>query len=497
MENKILKELASALLPEMQQQIGRQYGVGFKHDVTGGPITVGYTHGPGGLLTFPGVDNALFHTIMGNQSIMGQLPTMPSNFAQPTYYTITGVQDESGTEAAANCDPSPIAGLMKACLTVSVFGRIKRQTSVLELNRLGMQNDRADPMDLTLVGSPIHGSGIFASGVADPSIPGNILVNEVARKFWELSIAVHRVIARDIWTGNPANDDGEQGSHRQMTGLDILINTGYVDAETNQACAAMDSYVRNFNNQRIDQSTGADNIIAAMADIWYQMNDRAMRTGVQPVRWVFAMRPQLFYELTSVWPCSYLSYRCITGNSKSTEFIDAQDAVRFRDEMRAGNYLLIDGQRIPVVLDHGIDEDTNTEVGSAVPSGCFRSDIYLIPMSVTGGRAVTFMEYFQFNNPAVNDALGNMVLGKVDGAFLIVPIQTRQCFQFEVKVEPRLVLRTPWLAARLQNVVYCPIQHERDSFPEDPYFVNGGRTSRAGPSFFTLWGEGTGESPQI
>lgn len=492
MEKNIIKELADALLPELQQSVGRQYGVGYKHDASGTPISIGYSHGPGGLLTFPGVDNSVFHTTMGNRSIMGQLPAMPTLYAQPTFYTITGVRGDTGAEAAANCDPSPTAGLMKACLTVSVFGRYKRQTPELELNRLGLVNDRADPMDLTLVGSPIHGSGVFASSFADPTIPGNMLVNEVARKFWELAVSMHRLLARELWLGNPANDAGQLGSRRQMTGFDVLINTGYVDAETNQACASMDSYVRNFNNQRIDLSAGADNIVAAVTDMYYQVKDRAERTGVMPVRWVFAIRRQLFYELTAVWPCSYLSYRCITGNTRATEFIDAQDAIRFRDEMRAGSYLLIDGERIPVVMDDGIDEDTNTEVGNVVPSGCFRSDMYLIPMSVVGGRAVTFLEYFQYQNPAISDALGNMVLGKVDGAFLIVPVQTRQCFQFEVKIEPRLIMRTPWLAARLQNVVYCPIQHERDTFPQDPYHVDGGKTSRPGPSLFTLWGEGTG-----
>ncbi len=482
-----LKDLALALLPELQQAQTRQYGV--KHDSPGNPITTGYSHGPQGLLSFPGVDKEVFHTIMGNRSIMGQMPAIASLFNSPTYYTITGVQAESGNEAAENCDPSPVAGLMKACLTTSVFGRYKRQTQELEINRLGLLNDRADPMDLTLVGSPIHGSGLFASGPANPEEPGDLLTNEVSRKFWELGIALHRLLAHEIWNGNPANDAGETGSKKQMTGLSLLINTGYVDAETNQACPSMDSYISNFSFGRVDQAAGADNIIAAITNMYYQVKTRADRTGVNPVRWVFAMREQLFYELTAVWPCSYLSFRCITGNPNATEFIDAQDAVKFRDEMRAGSYLLIDGIRIPVIMDDGITELTNT-TSASVPSGCFGTDIFLIPMSVIGGRAVTFLEYFQFNNPSISDALGNMALAKIDGAWLIVPVQTRQCIQFEVKIEPRLVLRTPWLAARLQNVVYCPIQHTRDTFPDDPYHVDGGKTERDGPSYFTLWGEG-------
>ena len=65
-----------------------------------------------------------------------------------------------------------------------------------------------------------------------------------------------------------------------------------------------------------------------------------------------------------------------------------------------------------------------------------------------------------------------MILGRIEGAFLSWPRQTNQCVVWQTKVEPRLVLRTPWLAARLQNVVYCPTQHVRESFPADPYHVD-------------------------
>src|SRR3990167_3833195 len=478
------------VLDALLEEIKERDSEGYKHDTTSANTGAGYLHGIGGVLSFPGVDPVIFHTVMGSMSILGQLPTTPSLYDAPTYYTITGIQAESGSEAAADCDPSPTAGLMKACLTTSVFGRIKRQTPTIELNRLGRFVDRADPMDLALVGSPIHGSGIFTGGIANPDAPGDILTNEVSKRMWELAVILHRVISVDIWLGNPANDTGQEGSHKQMTGLATLVNTGYKDIETNVACAAMDSYLRSFGYGRIDIAPGSASIVNALTDIYYQVKDRALRTGVMPVRWVFAMRPQLFYELTAVWPCSYLSYRCNLTGTSATEFIDSQDAVKFRDAMRQGRYLLIDGEQVPVLVDDGIPELDGNDGGGNFPRGCFSSDIYLLPMSIAGGRSTLFMEYFQYNNPSLNAALagGNMIIGRVDGAFLIVPVQTRQCFQLEVKVEPRLVLRTPWLAARLQNVVYCPVQHEREPFPSDPYWVDGGKTSRSGPSYNALWG---------
>lgn len=488
---EVLEQLAAALAPMLAQQKARQFGLdptmyGLKHDASGTPISVGYSHGPGGRLTFPGVDPTMFNAAMGFTSMLSMLPTTPSVYTNPTYMTITGVQDDTGSEKEDVCDDAPVAGLMKGCLVTSVFGRYERATGELELNRLGQRNDRADPLDLTLVGTPFANAGIFGSGPQDPNAPSDVLVNEVSRKFWERNVSFHRLLSRQLWQGSPANNSGG-GGYKEMTGISVLVNTGYADAETNVACSAMDSYISNFNYGSISSNGSA--IVASVTNMYYQVKRRAEMMGLMPVRWVFAMRSQMFYELSAVWPCAYLSYRC-NPSSGATEFIDAQDAVRFRDEMRAGRYLLIDGERVEVVLDEGISELNGNNSGGNFPAGCFSSDIYLIPMSVVGGRAVTFLEYYDYGNASLSSALaaGNGTMGRVEGAFLTWWRQTNQCVVWQSKIEPRLVMRTPWLAARLQNVVYCPIQHERDAFPDDPYFVNGGGTSRNGPSFYTpLW----------
>jgi hypothetical protein len=56
------------------------------------------------------------------------------------------------------------------------------------------------------------------------------------------------------------------------------------------------------------------------------------------------------------------------------------------------------------------------------------------------------------------------------------------------KTEPRLILRTPQFAGRLQNVTYCPIQHTDDPLPSQDYWTNGGVPSgRPFPSPFSEW----------
>jgi len=486
--SELEQALVRLLAPAIERERGKAFGLrvmeGAKHDASGGPIGAGYSHGPGGLLTYPGVDPDIFNAAVGNDSILGQLSTKATVETNPTYWTFTGVQDTTGSNKQQVCDDAPVAGLMKACLQTAVFGRYELATAQLELNRLGQQIDRADPMDLRLVGTPLanQAGGVFGG----PGNPQADLNNEVERKFWERNVAFQRLLAAQLWGGNPANNTGG-GGYKEFPGFAKLVNTGYVDAETNQACAAVDSYVSSFGSVRIDGTGGGDAIVNAISNIWFHLNDRARRANLMPVRWVIAMQPQLFYELTKVWPCSYLTYRCQTTTNQQV-VVSGEEQTRMRDEMRNGQYLLIDGVKVEVVLDDSVPETNGNE--GAVTKGCFLSDIYFIPLSVIGGRAVTFLEYMQYANPSLLDALnGRMVLGSIDGAFLTWPRQTNQCVQWQSKIEPRLVMRTPWLAGRLTNVLYCPIQHTRDSDPDGGYFVNGGRTNRVaqGPSHFAVW----------
>lgn len=475
-------QLAAALGPEIDRQKARAYGV--KHDASGTPISTGYSHGPGGLLTFPGIDNDVFHTVMGHNSLLGQIPAVPTVYTNPTYYTITGVTAGSGSEKEAVCDDAPIGGLMKGGLTTSVFGRYERATPELEINRLGQRNDRADPLDLRLIGSPIASSGIFNLGT---SAPADVLTNEVSRKFWELAIEFWRLMSRQLWAGAPANNSAG-GGYKEWTGLSTLVNTGYKDAETGQALPALDSIVVNANYTRVDDENSE--MVALLTSIMHRLKVLASGTGVAPVRWVFVMRSELFYHLTSIWPCSYYTYRCLTSPGVESPVSINMDAVGMRnmvDEMRAGSYLLIDGERFDVILDDGMPLLDGNDSGS-FPRGCFASDMYILPMSAIGGQSTLFMEYFDYTNPSITSAINDMMwMGRVDGPFLVWPRQTNTCIEWQAKIEPRLVLRTPWLAARVQNVVYCPIQEPRQAFPDDPYFVNGGRTSRAGPSYYSHW----------
>jgi len=474
---------------KLDREIGQLFAqlgakmLGEKHDSAGTPATTGLLHGPGGLLTLPGIDQDVYSTIIGTRpGLFNQLPTVPSVFEYPLFEVITGIYGGSGAEPDTVCDDAPIGGVMKAGKYTLPFGKYQRQTREIDLLRVGQRNNRADPVDIRMVNRPI-GQDPF-SPTADGTMSGDILINEMDAVMQERAIEFHRLLSKQIWNGNPANNNGE--AYKEMTGLSSLIDVGWKDAETGIALPSLYPDVKNFKFGNVSTTAG-DELVRVITMMVHYVKDIAMRTSLDPVRWAFAMRPELFYEITSLWPCAYFTNLCgfDAGGSK-VQNIDLGDQIRMRDDMRSNPHLLVDGMKFEVVLDDGITEYTNT-TKAGVPNTGYSSDIYLIPMSVMGGRSVTFMEYFQFQNPSVMSALiPGLTLARAvaGGAFMETVKQTNWCIKFQAAIKPRIVMRTPQLAARLLNVVYQPLQHLRDPYPESPYWVNGGETTRSGPSYY-------------
>ena len=56
-----------------------------------------------------------------------------------------------------------------------------------------------------------------------------------------------------------------------------------------------------------------------------------------------------------------------------------------------------------------------------------------------------------------------------------------------LKIEPRVVLRTPQMAGRLDYIKYTPLQHLRESNPDNPYNVDGGVSYRDVTAAQAVW----------
>jgi hypothetical protein len=480
--------LAQASANAPGRQAASKSLTGWKHDVSGQPSASGFMHGPGGLLRYPGVDPAVFQTIVGSMGILSETQFTPTTYVNPTYETLTGITgdevDQGGSEPAEICDDAPTSGQKKGCIVQAPFGRYKRGTREVAMERLGQRVDRADPLDLFLVGSPINNPAFPGAGnLEGMSFSPDVLVNEWSNIVSDRAVAMHRKLARQVWQGTPLNNNVGQG-YKEFAGLATLINTGYQDLLTGDRCESMDSDVWDFQSNRIDGSV--QNAAALVNTIQYLFRTRrnlAMRTGVDPVRFAFCMQEPLFYELTKVgvWPTAYLiGATTVIDVAGQRVTMDAKDAIDMRDQMRAGRYLILDGIQVPVIFDDGIPITNEAE------RGCFASSIFLVPFSVMGGRLTYYGEYFQYQNPSVQSVLGLPVLARVVGPFFETPRQSNTCIVFDILIEPRVILRTPWLAGRIDNIVFCPAEFTRQPFPGDDYFVNGGVVgTRPGPDYST------------
>ncbi len=495
MQDPGLKAALDAYLAEVLNKSNK--AAGYKHDATGTPTTV-YGHGPGGVFTFPGVDPQVFNTTIGVESgLIGMLPKFSSVLTDPTFLTVTGVQADVGTEPVNVCDAAIEAGLVKTCKTTAPFGRFRRQTREIYLDRIGQRVDNSDPMNLNLMNmyaGPGPGQDPVFHPMLAPTGPSGVLLSEMTKLFLEFGVSSNRALAQMLFTGNPTNNTAGNG-YREFPGFDQLITTGYVDIENGVACPSLDSDIKDFNFRNVDGSDlgiSDSDIVVTLSYLYRFIRTNARKMGLSPATWVASMREELFWELTASWACQYMTDRCRVGNNAQDRLIvDANEALRFRDQMREGSFILIDGVRVPVVFDDGITE-LNDTTSANLNAGEFSSDIYFIPLTVMGGTPVTFMQYFEHGNPQIAEMLnqgrlGNQVFTTNAGAWIWTVERSRLCLFWEGKVEPRLLLRTPQLAGRLQNVKYVPLQHTRQPFPADPYFVDGGITTRTGPSYFVPW----------
>lgn len=471
--------LQSMVAPQQGQGIGNTTFKGFPSST---PTTI-YGHGNGGLFSFPGQDKRVFNAmVLPASGLQARLPVYATNTQNPYYGILTGVTDETGAEPIGVCDDPPVAGLMKLCGQTRAIGRIARQSRVFELDRVGLTTNRGEYNDFQLFGAPDTNSP------NRPTMPGQAsaqqaLNTEAAKALFELAVTWQRIMAKEIYNGNPAANTAG-GGRRFVRGLNILINTGYRDAETGLACPAADPIVRSFGNANVSR-TNTD-IVRQVTDMYRQLRRRASRMNLMPVRWAVVMRHDLFYELTEIWPCSYATYRCATVGGLSASqpgFVDNEAMRQMRADMRGnmdtetGQYLLIDDDRVEVILDEAIDEST-------LPLGAYGSTIYFIPLTVLGNTPVLYWEYINYDMP--NGAMDfARVMAPQDqfyttdgGRFLWHKKPANNfCVQVLVKMEPALVLHTPHLAGRLTSVAYTPVSHEQSAFPSDPYFVNGGKTT--------------------
>ncbi len=430
-------------------------------------------HGSGGIFAVPGLERDIISTHMRPYGITSVLPRIPSVFVDPRFGSLTGFTATSGSQPDHACDDAP-TGYMKGCNLTARFGRIRYDTNTIDMNDVMLRLHRGDFTDLILRGELLGMTGMTPSGLNVNQVLNVVTMAEMVI----VGVAFERELNRQVWQGvtTVANE---------FPGLDVQIATGQSDADTGTLCPALDSDVKDFNYDLVC----GDNrdIVEYMSSMMWYLEDIAKNTGLDPVNYVIVMRPGLWYELSSCWPCRYHTYRCSVRDTSSIDAvpqIDAADMTAVRDAMRNGMYIDINGKRYPVLTDTGIHEETPADNANIIP-GQYASSIYAVPLSVQGGFKTTYMEYVDYRQaqPDVSLLRGLEEFFWTDnGLYSWAVEQVKWCYKLAAKIEPRVILRTPHLAGRIDAVKYSPLQHERDSDPSSSYFKDGGVSLRSGIS---------------
>lgn len=486
MSDEILEKLADALSVQtsIMEQLATKAGMSVKApaSVNEAPLLFG----DGGLFITPGLERDVITAYVRPRGLAESLPLLPSVTEDPVFGSITGVQGDGASPATNPCDDNP-SGFIKGCNLTAQFGRIAFDTNTIEFDKVMLQVNRGVTTDLTLRGRLLGMNDINPSGLSDSDVVDLVTASEMVKvgMLMQRGTDSQKGINRMLWQGAIANNTAG-GGYKECPGLDAQIATGQVDSIDNVACPAMDSDVKNFNYGVVDANN--TDIVNYMQMLEFYLFYNAQRMGLDPVEWCIVMRPELWHVVSEIWPLTYNTYRSEVINTNARVIVNGDQMATETARMRQELVITINGRTHKVVADDGIFEQTNINDGN-VPAGSYASSIYFVPLTITGGFPVTYLEHVDYRRGQrdIDAIMGRGDFWTDRGIFSWAIENAKWCYKLSAKIEPRVVLRTPQLAGRIDNVMYAPLQHLRSSDPNSPYNVNGGVSLRSATATYAVW----------
>jgi len=449
--------------------------------------TTGVTQ-PGGPFSISGLDRNVITAHVRPTGIANVLPLIAGVETDPRFGVLTGITDDVGDNPTYPCDNAP-SGFIKGCNLTARFGFLSKSTNTIEADKVMLKYRRGVFTDLVLQGRLLGLTNLIPSELNEAQVLDLVTMAEMV----QAGIRMERELVTQTWRGSPAVAT-PGGGYIQFPGLALQITTGQVDADTNTACPATDSDVKDFAYNNIDGSDGRDmNEYLSMLEHYLYFN--AYRMGMLPASWVICMRPDLWQELSTIWPCMYNTNKCgtaIQAGSNTSVTLNGTEMTSLTNAMREGMYIDINGRRYPVIVDDGINELTPGDTDQLIP-GEYASSIFMVPITVTGGFPVCYREHVDYRlwNRDVNLLRGTETFWTDNGVYSWAVEQKKWCYELTVKTEQRIVLRTPQLAGRIDHVKYSPLQHLRSPEPDSPYHYDGGVSTRAAGTTYAVWQSGT------
>lgn len=479
-KEKTFEEFMKAQTAMINKMASDLYGKSLHTKAPGDSGTYTELHGDGSLFGSQSIDRDVVSAHVRPQGIATRLPLFPSVMEDPRYATLTGFTATNGTLPTNPCDPQP-SGFSKACNLTAQFGRVGHDTQTIDITKVMLKRNRGDFSDLRLLGKVMGMSGLTPASMNDNDILNLVTKNEMVIT----AVATERKLSTTTWQGTPASNTAG-GGYKEFPGLDNQIAVGQVDADTNTACPAIDSDVKNFAFDLVDGS-GRD-IVEYISMLEYYLRYNADTMGLSPVTWVAVMSPGLWQELSAVWPCRYMTDRCSTSTGTNPMVINDGVNVNARDEMRNNKYITINGNRYDVITDTGMYEWNSTN--STLPAGRFAGTFAFVPLTILGGFPVTYREHVDYRAAQPDSSLlrgAQNFFWSDDGLYIWAAEYNRLCYVLSHVTEQRVILRTPQLAGKVEQIAFEPLQHLRDTQPDSPYFQDGGVSLRGDTTAYAVW----------
>jgi hypothetical protein len=426
-----------------------------------------------GIFSSPGVRPDRFSAQQRELSFLSALGApVESEFQTEILEIVTGQTAAGNTNASGWCGDAPMAGGLLTCKQIFTFGNFMGKTKLNVLPQVGMLRNRAD-----MPGRILNSGEILSPFVPDIAQRLDNSQSQLQNELYTFGGAVEISTENVAFQGVSGTDRSQFGWWKEFKGLDSQIKTGYVDADSGIACPAADSIVVTFNAAIDASASDGRDFITTMSETYISAKDRARRAGMGGTVWAWVMRAEQFYKAAEVWACGYSTYRCQSSNAGQPVTTDGMSVQALRTAMLNGQYLLVNGVEIPVIFSDGILLErigTNPTV--------LRSDIYLLPISWNGRRLIR-PEYFPMDNPYAAE-LGNFVRNgdhfKIlnNGLYMVTQRDTGNCIEFIFNAMYRLILETPFLAARIDDVRFTYQLSTRVADPGITWM-----TAAGGPSY--------------
>lgn len=448
-----------------------------KHDLAAVTNQMQLYFDTNGLFADPCLDRPVLNTtLLPMNSVGNSIPVRPSNFELTRWSFLTALGDTLvGARPDNPCDPSPVGGDQTACYMECTKGRDSVATKTGELDALVNLACRGVQDDLFFLGD-VRG----VSAVVGNDMLGNadyVRMGAVRRAMVDAGRRLQFDIMQQLWTGDPANDTAN-GGYKEFRGLLGQIADDY-DVPANHPglsgnnCDKLNSCVLDFGDNCIGGGTAIYPYLQAMeADLFA----KAQMSGYNSVDWRVVMHRRHWEELVKVLPCEVMSDNCIAptvqpgpgGNLAPIQIsVDSNGQIMIRQQMQRDMTISINGRIYPVLLD-----DTLPITESAGTPGQYSGSIFIIPWAVNGTQTLYWehKDYSAFERE-LSPLPGTWadMLGFSDGGrFHWVMKFNGRCFELDVKTELCLVFKAPNMAARLDNVLACPIGCV--SFPDASQF---------------------------